>query len=267
MRSIALSVVFALLLFGIAAIWRPEPDLIVTKRQTAAPPALAIARQLLVVTTPGWNDVEGRMQRYERAEAKQEWQPVGEPVSIVVGRNGMGWGRGLHGAPPGAGPVKREGDGRTPAGIYRLSAAFGYAAPDEAQNVKLPYVQSRASIECVDDTRSTHYNRMIDRSRTTTVDWTSSEQMRRADDQYRWVVVVDHNANTPVAGAGSCIFLHIWAGPSEGTSGCTAMEAARMEESIFWLDPARGPLLVQLPEAQYNELREVWKLPVQEQKR
>jgi L,D-peptidoglycan transpeptidase YkuD (ErfK/YbiS/YcfS/YnhG family) len=246
MRSIAISILFVLIMLGVAALYHPEPDpsmSVIKKSQTSQPPALAAARQIIVVTTPAWDKIDGRLQRYERAADGQNWQPVGAPIPIVVGRGGMGWGRGIHGAPPGAGPIKREGDGRAPAGLFRLSAAYGYASPDEASRVKLPYVQSLA-----------------------TNDWKSSEQMRRNDELYRWVVVVDHNANTAEAGAGSCIFLHIWSGASQGTAGCTAMEATRMEEVIYWIDPAAHPLLVQMPEAEYAKLREVWKLPVQEGK-
>jgi D-alanyl-D-alanine dipeptidase len=269
MRSIAISILFVLIMLGVAALYHPEPDpsmSVIKKSQTSQPPALAAARQIIVVTTPAWDKIDGRLQRYERAADGQNWQPVGAPIPIVVGRGGMGWGRGIHGAPPGAGPIKREGDGRAPAGLFRLSAAYGYASPDEASRIKLPYVQSLATTECVDDRQSSHYNRILDRARTMTNDWKSSEQMRRNDELYRWVVVVDHNANSAEPGAGSCIFLHIWSGASQGTAGCTAMEARRMEDVLFWIDPAAHPLLVQLPEAEYAKLREVWKLPVQEGK-
>jgi D-alanyl-D-alanine dipeptidase len=64
-----------------------------------------------------------------------------------------------------------------------------------------------------------------------------------------------------VAGRGSCIFLHIWAGPSKGTAGCTAMPQPRLETLLRWLDAKKRPLLVQLPEAVYARLRDAWRLP------
>lgn len=233
---------------------------------TTRPAALALARQMILVRTEDWSAVSGRLQRFERTNPDQPWKLAGIEIPIVVGRSGLAWGRGLHGNPPDPGPVKHEGDGKAPAGVFRLRSAFGYAAADAAAFIKLPYTQSTSAIECVDDVDSTHYNRLVDRARTTTMDWKSSEQMLRNDDQYRWGIVVDHNANTPVAGSGSCIFLHIWLGPSHGTSGCTAMEWGKIEELLSWLDPIMSPVLVQLPEPEYRKLHELWGLPPGEQK-
>ena len=71
--------------------------------QPAPQAPLAQARQLIVVTTRGWNDVPGTLQRYERTKVRASWRAVGAAVPIVVGRNGLGWGRGVNA------PVKRDG--------------------------------------------------------------------------------------------------------------------------------------------------------------
>jgi hypothetical protein len=55
--------------------------------------------------------------------------------------------------------------------------------------------------------------------------------------------------------------LHVWKGPEIATSGCTAMSEKNLLDIIRWLDPARHPLLVQLPEPIYNERRVEWNLP------
>ncbi len=222
--------------------------------------ALASSRQLIVVTTKDWNAVDGELRRYERSSVKDQWQLVGEKTPVVVGRNGMAWGKGLHGDAIGDGPVKKEGDGRSPAGIFNLSSAFGYAEKAKTGGAKLPYVQATATLECVDDPQSAHYNRVIDRASVKAPDWKSSEQMLRQDELYRWGVVVDHNAKGE-AGCGSCIFLHIWDGPGKGTAGCTAMDAAKMEEVLRWLDPQKKPLLAQLPQAEFERLQKIWGLP------
>lgn len=227
---------------------------------SSLPEALAKSRQLILVTTAGWNAVDGEMRRYERDSANHQWKSVGVKVPIVVGRSGMAWGNGLHGGAIGEGPIKKEGDGRSPAGIFNLSSAFGYASHKQAGGLKLPYVQAIAALECVDDPLSEHYNKVLDRASVENPDWKSSEQMRRDDDQYRWGVVVDHNAKGE-RGCGSCIFLHIWDAPGKGTAGCTAMEAARMEETLRWLDAGKRPVLVQLPRAEFERLRKVWGLP------
>ena len=55
--------------------------------------------------------MEGRLQRYERVAAQENWRPAGEPISIVVGKNGLGWGIGVIDDPGvrGAGTLKLGG--------------------------------------------------------------------------------------------------------------------------------------------------------------
>jgi D-alanyl-D-alanine dipeptidase len=218
------------------------------------------SQQVILIITKDWDTVDGSMTLYERASTDEQWRAVGEKIPIVVGRNGMAWGKGLHSNSPGDGPIKKEGDGRSPAGIFSLSSAFGYAAKAKAGRINLPYVQATATLECVDDPQSAHYNKVLDRASVKHPDWRSSEQMLRQDELYRWGVVVDHNAKGE-AGCGSCIFLHIWEGPGKGTAGCTAMEAAKMEEVLRWLDAEKNPVLVQLPRAEFDRSRRVWRLP------
>jgi D-alanyl-D-alanine dipeptidase len=219
------------------------------------------ALQMIVSTTADWNAVDATLQRYERASADAPWHPVGSPVAAAVGRAGLGWGTGLHPDPRIDGPAKREGDGRAPAGIYRLSSAFGYAPAAQVPWIRLPYVQADSSIECVDDMRSRYYNRRVDRDTVARPDWTSHEELRRADHLYSWGVWVDHNSDPPAPGGGSCIFLHVWGGPGVATSGCTAMEEADLRALLAWLDPRARPVLVQLPREAYGALRTAWELP------
>lgn len=221
--------------------------------------ALAESRQLILGATSGWDAVGGEMKLYERDPANNQWRAVGEKIPVVVGRNGMAWGKGLHGDAIGEGPVKQEGDGRAPAGVFSLGSAFGYAPPEQAGDVKLPYVQSVETLECVDDPQSAHYNRIVDRARVENADWKSSERMRRDDEQYRWGVVVDHNTNG-APGCGSCIFMHIWESPGKGTAGCTAMNLSSIERLRRWLDAKKRPILIQLPRAEFERLREAWGL-------
>jgi D-alanyl-D-alanine dipeptidase len=215
---------------------------------------LAETQQLLVVTTPGWNNVDGTLRRFEKQDGR--WQPVGDSIPIVVGKSGLGW-DGITDRPASTTPpVKKEGDGRSPAGIFKITDLFGFAP---SHNGKLPYTSLTDSTECVDDASSLAYNQIVDRKQIPSPDWNSSEKMRTIDG-YKLGAVLDYNS-PKVPGAGSCIFLHIWNGPGHGTAGCTAMDESHVEELTAWLDQSKRPILVQLPAPFYQSVRQAWQLP------
>jgi D-alanyl-D-alanine dipeptidase len=222
----------------------------------AVTPVPAAARQLVLVVTPGWDTTSGTLRRYVRATASAPWRRVGATVPVVVGVSGLAWGVDSLGAP--GDPHKREGDGRSPAGVFPLDSAFGFAPA--ASSIRLPYVPLVAGTECVDDTASVHYNTVVDRERVPRVDWKSAEHMSRID-QYRVGVMVGYNKQPVTTGRGSCIFLHIWNGPGSSTAGCTAFPRADVETLLAWLDPKRAPVLVQLPVAEYSRRKTSWRLP------
>jgi L,D-peptidoglycan transpeptidase YkuD (ErfK/YbiS/YcfS/YnhG family) len=228
-------------------------------QRTPADDPLRGSRQLLLVLTDGWNGVDGTMQRFERSSGDGPWRPVGSVVPVVIGRTGLAWGSGVSSVQA-PGPVKQEGDGKSPAGVFRLSTAFGQT-PDKPASWRLPYRYLSDDVECVDDARSASYNRLTTRRAEARADWSSSEKMWQ-EPLYKWGIVVDHNASPVVRPAGgSCIFLHIWKGPGRGTAGCTAMEESALTMTIGWLAAKPAPLLVQLPRAEYERLKSAWRLP------
>ncbi|MDP9203004.1 MAG: hypothetical protein M3P26_13890 [Gemmatimonadota bacterium] len=231
------------------------------QRQTRISPRPLIdsSEQLVVVTTPGWTSTTGLMRRFERASPTSEWRFIDRPAPVVVGRKGLAWGVGFDGVSS-EGPHKHEGDGKAPSGIFPLDTVFGFAPRDSMQNVRLPYARLRPTTDCVDDTASSHYNTVVDRASVARVDWTSAEHMRQVG-QYKLGVIVGYNAMPPLRGRGSCIFLHIWAGPGSHTAGCTAFDEAKLRDLLMWLDPKKRPLLVQLTRNDYANLRTRWKLP------
>ena len=227
---------------------------------------LTSATEVIVVVTPGWDSPEGTLRRFERRHPRGKWKAASAPIPVVVGKNGLGWGSGVVAMDEldrdAADPDKKEGDGRAPAGIFRLSKAFGYAAQPHP-GWKMPYLTLTGAVECVDDTASRFYNQVVDRG-AVAPDWNSSEKMLRNDELYRWGILVDHNTSPTVAARGSCIFMHIWGGPRQPTVGWTAMPETELTNLLAWLDPSRGPLLVQLPLRRYQSLRKQWRLPAYE---
>lgn len=216
---------------------------------------------MILVTTPDWNTINGRLEFYERKKAKGKWRKIGDDVPIVVGRTGLAWGDGLQDNAKNSqtDPVKREGDGKSPAGIFKLTSTFGVA--EKTDFLRMPYTHLVESTECVDDVKSAKYNTIVDRFKVGFVDWNSSEKMLSVGEQYAWGIFVAHNSNPVKRGGGSCIFLHIWKDANTGTSGCTAMPRENLETILRRLDEKKKPVLVQLPALERERLQKLWKLP------
>lgn len=159
------------------------------------------------------------------------WRQVFDPMKAVIGRNGF--------APPGE---KREGDGRTPSGQYRLGTAFGYA---REISTKMPYRQALSDDLWVDDPKAPDYNRWVKQTETQAA---SYEKMKRDDDQYKYGLVIEYNSNPVIPGYGSAIFLHIWKSPGSPTAGCVAVSEEDILKILGWLDPAAHPVIIINPE-------------------
>ena len=235
----------------------------VAQRTDAQPdsPIPAATRQMVLVITKDWNAVDGRLWAFKRDSASDKWEPAGAAFPIVVGKNGLAWGLGLHGPMGDGGPQKVEGDKKAPAGVFRLTQAFGYEAQDIVGISDFPYQKVTGHWKCVDDRQSKYYNQLVDDRLVDAVYWDSHEEMKRSDDLYRLGVVVAHNTQPVVPGSGSCIFLHLWRAGGKGTSGCTAMARENMTRLLGWLEAGAQPVLVQLPETEYKRLLRDWKLP------
>lgn len=210
------------------------------RQQDALRALVARVRRHLVVVTEAPGDIRGRLFQMEREVGDDTWRQVGAPVPMVV-------------SPRGVGP-KREGDGRSPEGVFEVGPAFGYAS-EPPSGVRLPYEAMAPGAVCVDDPASVWDNRVFDPATLPPgkeKDWASAEAMRRdlahGDDLYRWGAVVRYN-DPPAPGAGSCIFLHVWRGPYSPTAGCTALAEGDPLAILGWLEPGSeaGPasLLIQ----------------------
>jgi len=218
------------------------------------------AHQLIIVTTDSWPGVKARLRCFERSDAG--WTVHMHPFDAVVGKQGLAWGVEQEGI-AGDGPVKREGDGKAPAGVFRLLHAMGQAAT-RPNSVSFRYEQIEPDMHCIDDAGSAYYNRIVSESTLgprAKGAWKSSEQLGRMTGEYRWLIVVDYNRQDPRPGAGSCIFMHLWRSQDKGTAGCTAMAENDLLTVLRWLKNEKNPLLVQLPRAEYEQVWKSWGLP------
>jgi L,D-peptidoglycan transpeptidase YkuD (ErfK/YbiS/YcfS/YnhG family) len=179
-----------------------------------------------------------------------------------LGRNGLAWGNGLHQAlDTGLVPEKREGDGKSPAGMFALPFALGFDDAQSAGASKMPYVKLGDTVECIDFTDSIYYNQVLD--------WSPIEELRKRMDpnRYRFKelfrvgLFIGQNTNPVTPGAGSCVYLHLRAMPNETTGGCTAVDEPVARKLVSWLKSDRHPVFVLLPKREYVKYRKRWDLP------
>jgi len=238
--------------FSFAQVKKPEPP--------AEKVPFNKSLQMVYVTTPDWTSVQGTARLYERKNLRSKWKQIGDAFPVVVGRSGLGmddpdWDPDR--SSKRAQPIKREGDGRAPAGLFPLTFAFGNADI----GFKLPFTKLDEFTECVDDTNSAFYNKIVNRMQVGSFDWKSSEKMLAVGPQYDLGVFVAYNSYPAIRGSGSCIFLHIWKDANTGTAGCTAMERENLKRIVKWLDPSKNPYLIQMTDAEYNIRQKALKLP------
>ena len=113
---------------------------------------------------------------------------------------------------------KVEGDGRTPVGRYALRQVLYRADRLTVPRTALPARPLTETDGWCDAPGDPAYNTMI-----THPYEASAERLWRDDDLYNIIVVLGHNDDPVVAGAGSAIFLHVAADDFAATEGCVAI--------------------------------------------
>ena len=132
---------------------------------------------------------------------------------------------------------KREGDGATPIGRWRLSEVFYRADRLPRPRTGLPLRALKASDGWCDAVGDRNYNRWVRHPY-----WASAEKLWRSDSLYDIIVTLDHNARPRIQGLGSAIFMHV-AGPRyPATAGCIAL--ARPHLLRLLATARRGSVLI-----------------------
>ena len=209
--------------------------------------SLGDARQVVVVTAPGWSARRGTLRAYQQ-RADGSWQRVLAADQVWLGYNGL-----VRAAD------RRQSTLTTPAGTFGLGSAFG-TSPDPG--TALPY-------EAVDrrdwwpyDPRDPATYNVWQQRRSAASGWRTSwaEDLSSYGRQYRHAVVVGFNLPSRVHWAGGervaarpadtrrggGIFLHVQArsAAERPTAGCVAMPQRRLVTLLRWLDPASDPVVV-----------------------
>jgi D-alanyl-D-alanine dipeptidase len=211
-------------------------------------------RQLILSIGKHWDQCEARVCWFEKIDG--QWVRQSEIYPATLGNNGLGWGIGEH--TPQNGIQKVEGDQKAPCGIFKIGVAFGL----QPLVTKLPFILVTNNVHAVDDPHSKYYN-TIQNSKEVEGDWNSSEKMweKVYEVPYFYGFEVKHNYPVQSINSGSAIFFHVWRGPGDGTFGCTAMEKEVIKTLIEWIDLQKNPLVVQLPQSEYEALKDTWALP------
>jgi L,D-peptidoglycan transpeptidase YkuD (ErfK/YbiS/YcfS/YnhG family) len=216
--------------------------------------------QLILGIADSWDSSKAQLTGYVRTEHGWEMDLFTWPSRL--GSDGLAWGRGIHPEPL-TGLKKREGDGRTPAGAFRIGDAYGYAQ-STPKNPNLTYHVITTRDLWVEDASSPNYNRHLKlEAREPRTDWEKKQQMRQNDPAHRLKLFIAHNAYPDIKpGMGSAIFFHVWRKDgARPTSGCTVMPYDNLSQLIQWVDPKKNPIYVLLPRSVYRQVRESWGLP------
>ena len=141
----------------------------------------------------------------EEKDSDGNWKQIFSTSSGRIGYNGLG--------------KTKEGDGKTPEGVYSMGQVFGIQ-PDPGSSQ--PYLQVDSSHYWVGDSTSPYYNQLVS-TRNVSLDSTTkarSEHIVDFGSVYNYCVEIRYNASrTPYAG--SAIFLHCLGQGSTG--GCVAI--------------------------------------------
>lgn len=167
---------------------------------------------------------------------KQPNEPIRRPwqrtalrvlrVRAAAGRRTRGWlTAGLFRFPValGRGGIKadkREGDGATPAGRFRLKRLWWRADRAPRPRTLLPVRRIGAQDAWCEDPRDRHYNQHV-----RLPPGAPADRLWRRDHLYDLVIEIDHNTRPRVAGRGSAVFIHVTRAGFGPTAGCVALRA------------------------------------------
>lgn len=179
------------------------------------------SRQVIIVTASDADSSFADLFTFEKKN--NSWIPVFEMMKARIGRNGIS-------------SEKKEGDGKSPQGIFGFDFFFG---SEDNPGFKFKYVKVDSNDCWVDDSESEFYNTM--QKKPANSRWNSAEDILISD--YKFAAVINYNTKERIPNKGSAIFLHIT--NDKGTSGCTVLTEENLLKVLLWLDPKSSPLIIQ----------------------
>jgi len=122
---------------------------------------------------------------------------------------------------------KREGDGATPRGRFRLVRLWWNPERGPRPATRLPVRRVAPDDAWCEDPADRRYNRPIK----TATDG-AGDRLRRADHLYDLIIEIDHNARPRIARRGSAVFIHLARPGLAPTAGCVTMPKSRLRQLL-----------------------------------
>jgi L,D-peptidoglycan transpeptidase YkuD (ErfK/YbiS/YcfS/YnhG family) len=127
---------------------------------------------------------------------------------------------------------KREGDGATPRGRFRLIRLWWRADRLPRPATRLPVRRIDPALAWCEDRADRRYNRPFRRSANE-----PGDRLWRDDRLYDLVIEISHNTRPRIAGRGSAVFMHVARPDRSGTAGCVALDARDLLRLLGRLGP------------------------------
>jgi L,D-peptidoglycan transpeptidase YkuD (ErfK/YbiS/YcfS/YnhG family) len=185
----------------------------------------ASAKQLVTVEAKVTKTTHATLRTWRRKGGC--WVAAAGPYPARLGKNGLSSNR-------------REGDGTTPTGVYRIGRTmYGNEANP---GVRFRYRRLRCGDWWDEDPSSPTYNSFRHVPCGTTPPFGgASEGMWEQPRPYPFLAVVEYNTRPVVPGRGSGIFLHAQTGGP--TIGCISLRKEELRAVLRWLHPAGAPMI------------------------
>ena len=127
---------------------------------------------------------------------------------------------------------KREGDGGTPRGSFRLRQLWWRADKHPRPATSLPVQRITPADGWCENPADRRYNRPIKVPADAAAD-----RLTRKDNLYDFIIEIDHNTRPRIAGRGSAVFIHAAGKGFAPTAGCVALELGALRKILSRLGP------------------------------
>ncbi len=127
---------------------------------------------------------------------------------------------------------KREGDGATPRGTFRLKRLWWRAGRHPRPATLLPAQRIMPDDGWCEDPADRNYNQHIK-----VPPKSNADRLARKDNLYDFIVELDHNTSPRIAGRGSAVFIHVARPGFAPTAGCVALNINSLRRLLARLGP------------------------------